>query len=310
VRRRAEGWWWGSLGAPFDAEGIRRAFTRTIWQLARGAAGQGRATEDVAARRYAEVLAESIGQPGFRELLVVATDLDSRSDVVAALLQESYRHDFLAPRQGRERRGEAFDLAGPDRDRALEMMNGALTPAWACEPYPVTFASEGFWRGETHRLCDRPGSIARVLEELAGVGVSQVIVVSASPTVAAPHHLRAQRLEVRSRIGEFIGAAEATALYDALHLARLRFDSVYVICPTHNPIGPFDFAGAYDEASDRRHSLAELMDGAYEDAYHQFIEPVVGASGEQLTGRGQERAGVSRGHLHGQGTFDKIDPRR
>jgi hypothetical protein len=25
------------------------------------------------------------------------------------------------------------------------------------------------------------------------------------------------------------------------------------------------------------------MEGAYEDAYHQFIEPVVGASGEQLT---------------------------
>ena len=58
---------------------------------------------------------------------------------------------------------------------------------------------------------------------------------------------------------------------------------MYLICPAHNPIGAFDFTGAHDEASDRRQDLAELMDRAYEDAYHQFIDPVVGASGEQLT---------------------------
>jgi hypothetical protein len=58
-----------------------------------------------------------------------------------------------------------------------------------------------------------------------------------------------------------------------------------VICPSHNPVGPFDFTGAYDEASDRRHSTDELMEGAYEDAYRLFIEPVVGASGEHLVGR-------------------------
>jgi hypothetical protein len=65
-------------------------------------------------------------------------------------------------------------------------------------------------------------------------------------------------------------------------MARLRFDSVYLVCPAHNPVGPFDCAGAYDEASDRRQDLVELMERAYEDAYRQFIEPVVGASGEHL----------------------------
>ena len=68
----------------------------------------------------------------------------------------------------------------------------------------------------------------------------------------------------------------------ALGTARLRFDGVYVIAPSHNPIGPFDFAGAYDAASDRRDTLAELLQRGYEDAYRQFIEPVVGASGEHL----------------------------
>ena len=90
------------------------------------------------------------------------------------------------------------------------------------------------------------------------------------------------RLELRYRLSDALAAAEAAAVRDALELARLRFDSVYVICPSHNPIGAFDLEGAYDEASDRRQTLLELMTRAYEDAYHQFIEPVVGASGEQL----------------------------
>jgi hypothetical protein len=214
--------------------------------------------------------------------MIVATDLDARGDVVAAILREPYRRDFIAPRAGRERRAEALDLAGVGRDHALDVMAAALTPPVACEPRLVTFAADGYWRGETHRFCDRPGALIRLFDELAGAGVSQVIVVTAVATAFAPHRLRVPRLDVRSRLGEFIAAAESAALQDAVNLARLRFDSCYVIRPTHNPVGPFDFGGAYDEASDRRHSTAELMERGYEDAYHQFIEPVVGASGEQL----------------------------
>ncbi len=310
--RRAEaGWWWGPIGAPLDAEPARRAFSRTIWQLIRGAARVARPSGNVAGRRYAEVLAENLGQPGFRELMIIATDLDSRSDVVAAMLREPYRHDFIAPRPGRERRAEVLDLAGLGRDHALDVMGAAMTPPVACDPHLVTFAPDGYWRGETHRLCDRPGSVARLLEELAGAGVSQAIIASAVPAASAPHRLRRPRLDIRSRLGEFISASESASLHDALDAARLRFDAFYLICPSHNPVGPFDFTGAYDEASDRRHSTAELMEGAYEDAYHQFIEPVVGASGEHLahaaaTGRG----GASAGQAHGQGTVDKADPQR
>jgi hypothetical protein len=281
-KRRATGNpWWAVAGAPFDATRAIRAFSETVWQLIRGASGQAHAPRDWG-KRYAEVLAESLGQPGFRELMIAATDLDARGDVVAAMLREPYRRDFIAPRPGRERRAEALDLAGAGREHALDVMAAALTPPVACEPRLVTFASDGYWRGETHRFCDRPGALIRLLDELAGTGVSQVIVVTAVPTAFAPHRLRVPRLDVRSRLGEFIAAAESAALHDALNLARLRFDSCYVIRPAHNPVSPFDFGGAYDEASDRRHSTAELMERGYEDAYHQFIEPVVGASGDQL----------------------------
>jgi hypothetical protein len=131
-------------------------------------------------------------------------------------------------------------------------------------------------------MCDRAASIHRLLEEVAAAGATQAIVVSAVASVPAPHMLRMPRMDLRSRLGEYQMSAEAAALRDALEMARLRFDSVYLISPAHNPIGPFDVHGAYDEASDRRQDLSELMARAYEDAYHQFIEPVVGASGEQL----------------------------
>jgi hypothetical protein len=42
------------------------------------------------------------------------------------------------------------------------------------------------------------------------------------------------------------------------------------------------------------------MERGYEDAYRQFIEPVVGASGEHL----------HIGDAHGQGVLDDADSRR
>jgi hypothetical protein len=212
----------------------------------------------------------------------VATDLDSRRDVIAALLREPYRREFLAPRLDRERRSEVLDLAGNGKDHALDMVAAGLTPPLACDPRLITFAPDSYWRGETHRLCDRPGAVSRLLEELALAGVSQAVIVTAVSPVPAPHRLRATRIDVRQRLGDFLAAAEAAALRDAIEMARLRFDSVYMICPAHNPVGAFDFGGAYDQASDRRQDVPELMDRAYEDAYRQFIEPVVGASGEHL----------------------------
>ncbi len=281
-RRAERRWWWRIVAAPFDAQVARERFVDALWELIRGAASVARPPLAALGRRYAEVLSENLGQPGFRELVVVMTDLDARRDVVAALLAEPYKQAFLAPRPGRDRRSETLDLAGVAREHVIDVIGAGLTPALLCEPQLMTFTPDSFWRGETHRLCDRPGSITRLLEEVAEAGVRQLIVVTAVAPTAAPHRLRALRLDLAGRFGEFQTAAESIALRDTLEAIGPRFDSIYTIQPTHNAIGPFDLAGAYDEASDRRQDLSELMERAYEDAYRQFIEPVIGASGEQL----------------------------
>ena len=281
--RRAHGaWWWKIAGAPLDAAAAREHVADVIWQLIRGAAPEARPAPAALGRRFCDVLRENLGQPGFRELMLVATDLDARRDVVAVLLADRWHADFAGSSRTRERGAEVLDLAGAGRDYAFDVVAAALTPPVVSDPALVTFAPDSYWRGETHRLCDRPGALHRLLEEAAAAGVTQVIVVSAVAPSDQPHRLRVPHLDPRRRLGEFQAATEAAVLRDALEVARLRFDAAYLICPTHNPVGAYDLAGAYDEASDRRQDLQELIQRAYEDAYRQFIEPVIGASGEQL----------------------------
>ena len=146
----------------------------------------------------------------------------------------------------------------------------------------IGFAPEGPWKGESHRLCDRPGSVARLFEEVAAAGAEQVIVVAALPPQGRPHELSSERGDLRGHAAESLSGFEAAALRDVLEQWTGRFAGLFVVRPTHNPLGPLDFDGIYDERSDRTHTLGELVDRGYEDAYRQFIEPVVAASGDRL----------------------------
>jgi hypothetical protein len=274
--------WWSVLGAPVDASAIKRTLAGVLSQLLKGAGTAGEPDATGLGGRYGEVLNESLGQPGFRELIVAVSDLDTRRDVIGALLREPYSNDFLAARPARDRDADILDLSGPARGHIVDLVTAGLTPPVLTEPHAIQFAADGHWRGETHRVCDRPGIIHRLLEEVAAAGVTQVVIVSACATSSDPHQLRVTPLDIRHRLGEFVAAAEAAALRDAAETARLRFDAVYVIRPAHNALGPFDCAGAYDRTSERHVGVAELVRQGHDDASRQFIEPVVGASGERL----------------------------
>src|SRR5581483_6067332 len=178
------------------------------------------------------------------------------------------------------------------RDYLADAVAASLTVPAATDARELTFAPDAYWRGETHRLCDRPASIARLLAELGELGVEQAIVVSACHQTAGPHSLAAARLDPRARLGEYLQSAEVAAVRDSVRLAAPKVMRIFTVVPGHNPIGPFDFRGSYDDRSDRRSPLLELMNRGYEDAYRQFIEPVVGASGDRV---GSAKAGRPHG---------------
>jgi hypothetical protein len=213
-------------------------------------------------------------------------DLDAHRDLVFTLVAQSRRRDLLRRdtiEETEERRAGVFDLSGVAREYLPDVVAGALAVPVGCEPSTLRFAAEAYWRGETHRLCDRPASVARVLEELLDLDVEQILVVSAAPDARGPHALARPRLDGRGRLGQYLQSAEAAAVRDSLRLASGRPSvRIFSIRPAHNPVGPFDFRGGFDDRSDRRQPLGELIARGYEDAYHQFIEPIVGASGERV----------------------------
>jgi hypothetical protein len=283
-QRRLRGpFWWRAVKPPLSPREAADHCWRVMWDLVRGAAQLKQPTPADLGRRYTELLADNLGQPGFRELLIAVHDLDARRDLVFALVSEGRRRDLVrrpTSDAAEARRAEVFDLAGLGRDYLSDAVTAALAVPVACEPHDVTFPADGYWRGETHRLCDRPGSLARVLDELIDLGVEQMVLVSAAPESPGPHALAAPRADGRGRIGEYLQSEEAAIVRDVTCAAVGAAPRIFTIRPAHNPLGPFDFAGGYDDRSDRRPQVDELMSRGYEDAYRQFIEPVVGASGE------------------------------
>lgn len=299
-RRTRQSWMWRFVGAPLSSSRLFGQTISELWNLIRGAAPIAAPDAQDLARRYVELLSDNLGQPGFRELLVTVHDLDARRDVVFAVLGHAYRPRFFGRPGAAEsatRALEAFDLAGVSRDHAFDALAAALAMPIACEPHLTAFPAEGPWRGETHRLCDRPAALGRLLREVAAAGTEQVILVSASSPEVRAHELSAGRVELRGRAGEHLSAFEAAGLSDVLEQFEGRFAGLFVIRPAHNPLGPLDFAGVYDERSDRRQPLGELVDRGYEDAYRQFIEPVVGAGGERIEVQPANGGGGRRGKM-------------
>jgi len=285
ARRRRGRLWWRWLRAPLSSSAAVESSLESLWRLIRGATQQGRPDIVEIGARYSDLLAENLGQPGFRELLIVAHDVDTHADTVFALVVDHRRRDLLRRPTAAEveaRKGAVVDLAGIGREHLGDALAASLAIPLATEMHTVTFSPDSYWRGESHRLCDRPGSLSRILSELARLDVRQAILVSASPPGGGPHRLERPVVEGRARLGEYLQSSEAAAVADVAALRGDGFPVIFSIQPGHNPVGPFDFAGTFDDRSDRPQPLEELMARGYEDAYRQFIEPVVGASGERV----------------------------
>jgi hypothetical protein len=286
---------WSLIGAPVDSARATRHFVSGLWDLLRGGANLKVPAPEDLSHRFSELLNDNLGQPRFSELLLIVHDVDARRDLVFGLVREPFRRALFPPTGlgvpahasvGSARRAEAFDLAGLARDHLVDVLRAALSAPGVTDPVLVRWAADGYWRGEVHRLIDRPGSLGRLLEEAAAAGAEQAIVVSAAPDPPGPHELARPRLDPLGRLSEHASSMEAAAVRDISEHLQHRFRALYLIRPTHNPIGAFDLRGAYDERSDREQSLTESMERGYEDAYRQFIEPVVGTSGEHLRAHG------------------------
>jgi hypothetical protein len=282
-RRRSSGaLWWQVFGSPIDAREPADTLIGALWAIVRGAASGSASASAEIGRRYVELLTDNFGQPGFCEIVLGVHDLDARRDLALAIVPPGRAEAFAERRTvAGPREAEAIDLTTPMRDYVADVIAAGVELPGVTAGRSLTFPADHYWQGETHRLCDRPEIVHRLIEEVIGLGAEQIILVSAAPHAGAPHALGPKPVDLKGRAGEWQRSVETAALDDAIAYAATRFSGVFVIRPVHNPVGPFQFTGTYDELSDRHCSIADVIRQGYDDANRLFVEPVL-ASGERV----------------------------
>jgi len=275
---------------------------RGLWEIARGAAlSGGPPSAAELGRRYAALLAENLGEPGFRELVLRTADLDRGDALTFVLLGEASSVDdegqpLLAP--GLE---DAVDLRAPGHDALFfdAVATGLLCPM-AMPLQRVSFPKGGVHGGETHRLTDATFVPGAGIAEALAAGAEQVIVVTGVPETAAP---LARRRGPRARLDATVRSLERQATRELGQAERLnrivstlghrdsdgrgawedpatgrvyREVDVWVVRPERRAIGPMEFDGARDPATEVVQTTDDLLEQGWRDAYRQFVEPVVG----------------------------------
>ena len=98
LRRKARGpLAWAMLGAPLEGARAVAHFSGGVWDLLKGGANLKAPADEDLSRRYAELVAENLGQPGFCELILSVHDLDARRDLVFGLVREPFRRTLFPP---------------------------------------------------------------------------------------------------------------------------------------------------------------------------------------------------------------------
>jgi hypothetical protein len=283
-----------------------------LWELARGSAISSFPTsEEEIGRKYVGLVAENLGQPGFRELILRTADLDTGGVVPFVLLDDTHRAAFAAARsRGPRSRGDgipgAVDLRNPGYDALLfDAAVTGLLPPGAAPVRRVAFPRGGIFAGEMHRLTDAALAGGCGISEAVAAGADQVVVVTAAPQVAtAAPRRRGPRaladgllstLERRAVDGGIRSAERINRMVETLgHRTEdgghgwqdpvsgrvYRDISLYVVRPDRRVLGTLEWDGGEDPATEALETPDDLAEQGYRDAYRLFVEPVVGAFAE------------------------------
>ena len=272
----------------------RRRLLEALWEIARGPAISSRApSEAELGRRYVALLGENLGQPGFRELIVRAADLETGSPLPFVVLGDEHRAAFTAarargPRSRLEGLPGAVDLRAPGYDALAfdAVMTGLLAPG-VTPVRRVSFPRGGLFAGESHRLTESGLAGGCGLAEAIAAGAEQVLVVTAAPEEAQPP---ARRRGARALADGVLATLERQAVeVDLRSTERInrmvetlghRSIALYVVRPERRLLSPLDLDGSEDPATEVRTTPADLVELGYRDAYRLFVEPVVGAAPE------------------------------
>ena len=292
-----------------DGERAALRLRKSLLEVSRGVALSGPApAAGELSHKYVALLVENLGQPGFRELILRAGDLETGRALPFTLLHDGPRAAFVAARARQRRKHaeglpDAIDLRSGEHAALLEgAVSTGLLPPLIAPALRMAFPRGGIFAGETHRLTDASLVSGSGLEEALDAGAEQVILVSGSPEQAglrprrrgpraladaALAALERQALERETEAAERVNRMVQTLGHVVLDGARAWEDpatgklhrefALYVVRPSSRALGPLELDGALDPATEVEQTLADLVEQGYRDAYRLFVEPVVGA---------------------------------
>jgi hypothetical protein len=292
-----------------DPSPTRERLREALWEIARGPNIASRVPSEAdVGRKYVSLLAENLGQPGFRELILRTADLETGGALPFVILDDVHRAAFAAarargPRSRLDGLPGAIDLRAPGCDALLfdAVMTGLLPPGVA-PVRRVAFPRGGLFGGESHRLTEAGLAGGSGLAEAIAAGAEQILVVTAAPAEARPPARRRGALALADSV---LATLERQAVEGDLESAELmnriietlghrtddggrgwqdpatgrvyRSVALYVIRPDRRVLGPLDLDGSEDPSTEVRATAADLLELGYRDAYRLFVEPVVGA---------------------------------
>jgi len=266
-----------------------------------GSVGGGGASDDAElGRRYVALLADNLGEPGFRELVLRTADLDRGGPLAFTVLRDggaagaSARDGALAG---------AVDLRAPGQDALFfdALATGLLCPL-AMPLRRVSFPKGAPHAGETHRLTEASLVGGSGIAEAVAAGAEQLILVSGVPEKTTPP---ARRRGPHARLDAAMRALEAQAareIGEAQRASRMAATlghrtadgrgawedpatgsvtgelDLWLIRPERRAVGPLELDGAVDPATEVHQTTDDLLELGFRDAYRQFVEPVVGQS--------------------------------
>ena len=161
-----------------------------------------------------------------------------------------------APDERRRAAGEVLDLSGVARDHAIDVLARGAGAAGRDRAAPhLVRGRRPVARRNAPAVRSSRRADARARGGRRPPAPSRSSCSRRRRASARPHELSAGRGDVRGHAGEAARRRSSPpALRDVLEQFAGRFAGLYVIRPEHNPVGPFDFAGVYDERSDRRYT--------------------------------------------------------
>jgi predicted acylesterase/phospholipase RssA len=299
-------------GRPGDSESIFTAerglaqIRNHLWAAVRGPDVRGRRPSDAEiGSRYASLLDENLGQPGYREVILRVADLDASEPLSIGITREparageidgrrSTRHlmdailtcaavaPLLAPRRSPRGAGKVPNSEGAARRLADASAVGGCGVREAIASGATQIIVVSGARSSTRSAADPPPG-ETTSGETTSPAEAEFSSYSAGPAGLADAWASAldrsaieQELEAVTDINRLLAALAPGAEWtDPSNERRRRVISVFVVRPRRCLLAPTEMAGSVDMATGALNSLSDWMERGRLDAAEQFLDPFV-----------------------------------